>query len=79
MEIHITLRSPPASLPRIEDAITAIDSSAVVDIDPAGLLLRVSTSLARTELLSLLSGVGITPPAQDVMQLPSTCCGGCSG
>lgn len=79
MEFHITIVGSKPDLGAIEDAVGAVDPSALVDIDPAGLVLRVSASVDTVELLGLLDQAGY-PVAQDqVFQVPSICCGGCSG
>jgi hypothetical protein len=79
MEFHVTLSGPAPDPDRIEDAIRAVDPSALADIDPASSTLRIATSLGARELIELLAGAGHPVSPEQVRQLPSICCGGCSG
>ncbi|KGM57776.1 hypothetical protein N799_01010 [Lysobacter arseniciresistens ZS79] len=78
MEFHVTAKDAGTRLPAIEDAILDIDPAAVVDIDADGVL-RVAAALDAGELERLLTATGMTLAPGDVHQLPSICCGGCSG
>jgi len=79
MEFHITFAgSPPDPIP-VEDAIRTLDPSALVDVDPASPTLRIATSVDARQLVALLGQAGYPVAPQQVMQLPSICCGGCSG
>ncbi|MHB8913119.1 MAG: hypothetical protein ACYC42_10845 [Lysobacter sp.] len=79
MEFHIEMAGSIPDLDVIEEAIRAVDPSVLVDIDAAGQILRVSASVDAALLVSLLRQAGY-PVAQDqVFQVPSICCGGCSG
>lgn len=79
MEFHIEMTAPSAALGAIESVLLDVDPASVVDIDSAGKILRVSASLTAAQLLELVrkSGYALTP--RQVVQLPSICCGGCSG
>lgn len=80
MEYHVTLTSPMPEPGPIEDAIRVLDPAALVDIDPATPTLRIATSINARDLLALLvAQAGLPIGAAQVRQLPSTCCGGCSG
>jgi len=79
MEFHITMPGAISNLGAIEHAVRAVDPSAMVDIDPAGHELRVATSVGAAQLVSLLSQAGCQVAPDQVAQVPSTCCGGCSG
>ena len=79
MEFHIKLSGPAPDADVIEDAIRAVDPSALVDIDPASPTLRVATSVDARQLVALLDQAGYAVAPQQVTQLPSICCGGCSG
>lgn len=76
MEFHIT-GVPVSDVAAIDDALRAADPAALVDLD--GSTLRVATCLGSTELRSILSGSGYSVGRDQVVQLPSICCGGCSG
>lgn len=84
MELHINMIVPTADRrpEAIEQANGAVDP-AVIDIDPAGPALRVatstSTSIDANELVALLAQAGCPVAPHQVVQLPSICCGGCSG
>ncbi len=79
MELHVRLFRPITDLASIELAIQAVDPSALLDVDPAGETLRISTGLDATELTALIGRTGYRLDAGQVTQLPSVCCGGCGG
>lgn len=79
MEFHIALAGARPDPEMIEHAIRAIDPAALVDIDPAADTLRVATSVDAALLVTLVRQAGHQMTAQQVSQVPSTCCGGCSG
>ena len=79
MEFHIRLTHPIADLAMIEDAIRTLDPAAQIDIDKPGQKLRVAAYVEGAELVSLLSRAGYPVDPLQVVQLPSICCGGCSG
>lgn len=79
MEIHVRLGSPLPELAMLENAITALDPAAVVDVDAAAGLLRVNAAVDAAQLVALASQAGYVLAPDDVMQQPSVCCGGCSG
>lgn len=79
MEFHIDTAAATLDLHAVEAAIAAVDPAAVVDLDPAGDTLRVAASLDAVQLLSLLREAGYPLAEDQVFQVPSTCCGGCSG
>ncbi len=75
--IHTRPAAPP-DLAAGERALCALDAAAVVDFDPAGPALRVSTWATPGELLAALREAGLATGDQDIEPLPSVCCGGCS-
>jgi hypothetical protein len=77
MEFHIATAGPLPDLVVIDEALRAVDPAALVDVD--GTTLRVATSLSAAELVSVITATGYPLGAAQVMQLPSICCGGCSG
>ena len=77
MEFHVAMRAPSPDIAAIEDAVRAVDPAALVDLD--GSTLRVATSLHPSELTSAIAAAGYPLDADQVTQLPSICCGGCSG
>lgn len=79
MEFHVRLSGPAPDPDQIESAIRAVDPSALADIDPASSTLRIATSLGARELIELLADAGHPVSPEQVRQLPSICCGGCSG
>ena len=78
MEFHISMPGPidPGA---IEHALRTADPSALVDIDPATQALRVAASVDVAQLLAVLHRAGYPVHRAQVMQVPSICCGGCSG
>ena len=79
MEFHITLAGRNTDLATIEQALLDADPAVVADIDAAGALLRVATSLDAMQLLAVMRRAGLPVDVDAVRQLPSICCGGCSG
>jgi hypothetical protein len=79
MEFHITFAGAIPDPALVEDAIRAIDPSALVDVDPASPILRIATSIHARELVALIGDAGYPIGPAQVTQLPSICCGGCSG
>ena len=79
MEFQVRLAGPAPDPGAIEDAIRAVDPAALVDIDPASPVLRVATLVGARELVELMAQAGYRVDPAQVRQLPSTCCGGCSG
>lgn len=85
-EFHVDLSGEVAGpdvastmLQRIENAIYDLDPAAVIDFTPATTRLRVAAVLDRDHLASLLVAAGCLVPPDAITQLPSICCGGCSG
>lgn len=79
MEFRIEITGPAPDPRVIEDTIRAIDPAALVDIDPDCQALRVATLVGTHELAGLITQAGYRVDPAQVRQLPSTCCGGCSG
>lgn len=63
----------------VGDAVAAVDPSALADIDPLGQVLRVATCVDAALLAELINQAGFPLALAQVTQLPSICCGGCSG
>ncbi len=79
MEFHIKMAGPTPDIDAIQQAIHEVDPSALVDIDPTGETLRVAASVNAIQLVSLINQAGYRVAQPQVTQLPSICCGGCSG
>ncbi len=72
----------PVAMPDVsplDRAIVELDPAAVVDLDVDGRTIRMATVLTRAELLACLAGAGMPADGARLRQLPSVCCGGCSG
>jgi len=79
MKFHVSLAGSEPHLATIEQALLDVDPSAVADIDASGGLLRVATMLDAMQLLAVMHRAGMPVDVAAVRQLPSICCGGCSG
>lgn len=79
MEYHLQLHSPLADLSNLADQLQDSDPAALLDLDPSGLNLRVSTSLGQAELAVQLRQAGLQVNAAALVLQPSVCCGGCGG
>jgi hypothetical protein len=79
MEFNISLAGARPDLARLQSVIAAVDPAAVVDCDPFGQQLRVSTVLSTGELKSLTGQAGLVLTDAQIEPRPSNCCGGCGG
>ncbi len=79
MEFHVYLNGPQPDLDAIGDVIRDVDPAAVLDIDASGSVMRVAAAVAAWELVELLAAAGYAVARDRVSQLPSICCGSCSG
>lgn len=87
MEFHVQIESDVPDSRAIRDTILEavrvtieeVDPSAVLDIDPSGCVLRIAAAIDLAQLRVLLDQSGYPVPLAQVRQLPSICCGGCSG
>lgn len=79
MEFHVHLRGARPDLHTIEGALLDADPAALVDLDATGERLRVAGTFTAVELGMLLRHAGHPVTPEQVEQLPSICCGGCSG
>lgn len=79
MEFHIALADVSPAPAVVQDALFDVDPTAVVDLDMSGLVMRVSASATTADLVEVLQRIGWPVTAEQVVQLPSICCGGCGG
>ena len=79
MEFHIDMTGLTPDMDAIEAAIHAVDPAALVDVDMANCTVRVSAWVDAAQLLLLVNQAGYPVEQEQVSQIPSTCCGGCSG
>ena len=79
MEFSLRTIGAPPDLAAIERQLVALDPAALVDLDAGGTTVRISTAATGSELLACLRRAGAAADANDLVQLPSVCCGGCSG
>ena len=79
MEYHIRIPGPLPAFAAIDDAIRDADPAALVDTDAGATTLRIATMLPRVQVARLVTAAGHPVSQEQVHQLPSICCGGCSG
>lgn len=79
MEFQVDITQPWPDPDLVADVIREIDPTAIADIDGKHALLRVSAAVSATELASLLVSAGVEAEPGKIRQMPSICCGGCSG
>jgi hypothetical protein len=79
MEFHIALAETSPVPGVVEDALFDVDPTAVVDLAMSGLVMRISASVSVTDLVDVLRQTGWLVRADQVVSLPTICCGGCSG
>lgn len=79
MEYHLRIPRLFPEFNAIDDAIRTADPAAMVDTDAEGATLRIATLLPRAQVAELVTAAGYPVARDQVQQLPSICCGGCSG
>lgn len=77
--IEFPLPNPMPDIEKLACLLDAEDAAAVADFDATARVWRVSTTLATHELRLLLDQAGGATHGAQLTQLPSVCCGGCSG
>ncbi len=79
MEFHIALTDGSPDPHVIQDALFDVDPAGVVDLDMSGLVLRISSSATAADVVEVICRAGWEVAPEQVVQLPSICCGGCGG
>lgn len=79
VEFHIHLAGARPDLDAVEVAVLDADPAALIDLDAAGTTLRVAGAFTAVDVVVLMRQAGYPVMPQQVEQLPSICCGGCSG
>lgn len=79
MEFHVHLTHGQPVLADLETTLLGVDPSAVVDVDATGDTLRLAGAFTAAEVVTLMHRAGYPVDPAQVEQLPSICCGGCSG
>lgn len=79
MEFHIALTKSSPEPDVVQHAMSDIDPGALVALDMSGLVMRISSWVPVEDLITVLDRTGWTVKPEQVAQLPSICCGGCSG
>lgn len=79
MEFHIALTDGCPGPDVIQDVMFDVDPNTVVDLDMSGLVMRISSYVTVTDLIEVLRRTGWAVAPEQVVQLPTICCGGCSG
>lgn len=79
MEYSIHLDASAPDLGAIIDALQDVDPAAFADLDRDGHTLRLSTNMLDSELINALDLSGHPITEQQIVRLPSVCCGSCSG
>jgi hypothetical protein len=79
MQSTITITGLPPDIGIIEEALRAVDPSALVDIDPTGRTLRIAASIDAVQLLGVMKAAGYPIQEDQLERVPSECCGGCGG
>lgn len=79
MEFHIAVKDGSPEPNVIENALFDIDPTAVVDLDMSGQVLRISSYATMADLIEVLRQTGWVVTPEQVVALPTICCGGCGG
>jgi hypothetical protein len=79
MEFHLPLTRSIEDLSAVRESVLALDPSAVVDTAADGRTLRIASVLGPLDLAWSLRRGGLPANADQLVTIPSVCCGGCSG
>jgi hypothetical protein len=79
MEFHLPLTRSIEDLSAVRESVRALDPSAVVDTAADGRTLRIASVLGPLDLAWSLRRGGLPANADQLVTIPSVCCGGCSG
>ena len=79
MEFRIRTNGLQPDLDAINDALTAMDPSALADVESATATLRVSVALGSHDLLAVLAQAGYPVNRKQLEEVAPVCCGGCGG
>lgn len=79
MEFHVHLAGARPDVTAIEALVLDADPAAVVDLADRDDMLRVAGAFTAVDVLMLMRAAGHPVTPGQVEQLPSICCGGCSG
>lgn len=79
MEYVIRVGERPVDLAILAHHLLDLDPAMLVDRDVVTGHLRCSTSALAVELLLAFSHAGYRLVPDDIVRVPSACCGGCSG
>lgn len=79
MEFHIHLAGARPDVDAIEALVLDADPAAVVDLADADDTLRLAGAFTAVDVVMLMRAAGHPVSPEQVEQLPSICCGGCSG
>jgi hypothetical protein len=79
MQFKLEITRPIPDLQRIEALLCDADPAALVGMDRAGATLRLASSLGKQELCELFGQAGYPVRRDELLDVPSECCGGCGG
>lgn len=79
VEYALQVAGAAPDLATLERALGALDPAAVLDLADGGRALRISTWATAVEVVQCLRSAGLDAAPGALVQLPSVCCGGCSG
>lgn len=79
MEFSLRIDGRVPDLIAIGRELSAVDPSVLFDVAASGQAVRISTVATGQELLECLHAAGVDAAIDDIVALPSACCGGCGG
>ena len=79
MQFHVHLSGARPDLRAVENAVLEADPAALVDLDEQADTLRIAGTFSAVDVVALMAQAGCPVAPRQVEQLPSICCGGCSG
>lgn len=79
MEFHINTSHATVNAGLVDEVLWQIDPASIAHLTADGCELRVNIEMDATQLLAVLQSNELPIDAADIIQIPSTCCGGCGG
>jgi hypothetical protein len=79
MQFTLRVNEPLLDIRGLEDALRVGDPAALLDLDPGGQQLRMSTSLLPDEICRRLTWAGCEATPDRLQGVFAECCGGCGG
>ena len=79
MKFQIAMRGEDVDVGSVELALQAVDPAAMIDRAGDDDQLRIATYMTADELVAAIGRAGYPVTPDQIVRMPSECCGGCGG